>query len=80
MPQDSQPDLSTFLVSSIHDMKNSLGLLSAMLEKMLSDLSPDTYADYAQLAHMFYEGALKNQVQHFWEKMLHGKTVQTLES
>lgn len=25
-------------------------------------------------------GALKNQVQHFWEKMLHGKTVQTLES
>lgn len=52
---EPQADLSVFLVSSVHDMKNSLGLLSAMLEKMLSDLSPETYADYAQLAHMFYE-------------------------
>jgi len=24
-------------------------------------------------------GALKNQVQHFWEKMLHGKNLQAVE-
>lgn len=55
MPQDSQPDLSTFLVSSIHDMKNSLGLLSAILEKMLADLTPACQSQREQLANMFYE-------------------------
>lgn len=55
MESEQQPDLSVFLVSSVHDMKNSLGLLSAMLEKMLADLSPEDSADYDQLAHMFYE-------------------------
>jgi len=55
MEPGQQPDLSVFLVSSVHDMKNSLGLLSAMLEKMLADLSPEDNADYDQLAHMFYE-------------------------
>lgn len=55
MPQDSQPDLSTFLVSSVHDMKNSLGLLSAILEKMLADLTPACQSQREQLANMFYE-------------------------
>jgi signal transduction histidine kinase len=37
MPADSQKlDLSTFLLSSIHDMKNSLGMMAAYLEDALA--------------------------------------------
>ena len=34
-------DISTFLLSSIHDMKNSLGMMAAYLEDALADQTPD---------------------------------------
>ena len=38
MPADSHKlDISTFLLSSIHDMKNSLGMMSAYLEEALNE-------------------------------------------
>ncbi|MEW9899610.1 HAMP domain-containing sensor histidine kinase [Chitinivorax sp. PXF-14] len=50
-----QVDVSVFMASSIHDMKNSLSLLSGMLEKFLGDLSPQTFDGYSQMAQMLYE-------------------------
>ena len=33
----------------------------------------------ASLIWIYRQGALKNQVQHFWEKMLHGKNLPAVE-
>lgn len=52
---EPQPDMSFFLASSVHDMKNSLSLLGGQVERFLSDLSPETFPAYAELAHMLYE-------------------------
>ena len=42
MPADPQKlDISTFLLSSIHDMKNSLGMMSAYLEDALNESGRD---------------------------------------
>ncbi|KAF0200789.1 MAG: hypothetical protein FD173_2232 [Gallionellaceae bacterium] len=35
--------------------------------------------DIEDRAFLRMRGALKNQVQHFWEKMLHGKNIQAVE-
>lgn len=52
---EPQPDLSFFLASSVHDMKNSLSMLSGQMEKYLCELSPETFAGYADLSQMLYE-------------------------
>lgn len=52
-PQD--PVLSVFLASSVHDMKNSVGMLSASLEKMLGELDPASFSGYQEMAHMLFE-------------------------
>lgn len=52
-PKETQ--LPLFLASSVHDMKNSVGMLSASLEKMLGELDPQAFAAYGEMAHMLFE-------------------------
>ena len=51
----TQPHLSFFLASSIHDMKNSLGMLSGRMEQFLNDFTPETFSAYQDLSQMLYE-------------------------
>lgn len=56
MREDSQQlDISTFLVSSIHDMKNSLGVMAAFLEDALSAQGDLHSPGYDKTAHALYE-------------------------
>jgi len=50
-----QPDLMIFLASSVHDMKNSVSVLSSHLENLLAENTADTLPGYAQTAKMLYE-------------------------
>lgn len=50
-----RPDLSLFLASSAHDMKNSVSMLSGTLENLLADPSERMTPAYRQMAHMLYE-------------------------
>ncbi|MBI1890661.1 MAG: HAMP domain-containing histidine kinase [Burkholderiales bacterium] len=47
--------LSVFLASSVHDMKNSVNLLTGSLETLLETLEPQSFAAYPQLAQMLFE-------------------------
>lgn len=51
----SHPDMTTFLASSVHDMKNSVSLLISGLEKTLAAASPETLSTYSDLSQMTYE-------------------------
>jgi two-component system, OmpR family, sensor histidine kinase SenX3 len=53
--KSSAPDMTDFLASSVHDMKNSVSLLISGLEKTLSFASPETMATYGELSQMTYE-------------------------
>ncbi|MES2046962.1 MAG: HAMP domain-containing sensor histidine kinase [Pseudomonadota bacterium] len=55
--QDSQerPDLTMFLASSAHDMKNSVSMLSGTLENLLADETTRFTPAYQQMAQMLYE-------------------------
>jgi signal transduction histidine kinase len=48
-------ELSLFLASTAHDMKNSVSVLAGTLEKLLAGASPDTEAAYPEMAHMLYQ-------------------------
>lgn len=48
-------ELSLFLASTAHDMKNSVSVLSGTLEKLLAGASRETEAAYPQMAHMLYQ-------------------------
>lgn len=48
-------ELSLFLASTAHDMKNSVSVLAGTLEKLLAGASPGTEAAYPQMAHMLYQ-------------------------
>lgn len=48
-------DMTTFLASSVHDMKNSVSLLVSGLEKTLATTSPETLSNYGELSQMAYE-------------------------
>jgi signal transduction histidine kinase len=52
-------ELSLFLASTAHDMKNSISVLSGTLERLLvdaaSDPSSQTGSAYGQMAHMLYQ-------------------------
>lgn len=49
------PDLIVFLASSVHDMKNSVSVLSNHLESLLTENTADTLPGYEQTAKMLYE-------------------------
>lgn len=51
----NEPVLSLFLASSVHDMKNSVSMLSASLEKMLAEVDPQASAACQEMAHMLFE-------------------------
>ena len=53
----SPNDLSLFLASTAHDMKNSISVLSGTLEKLLAQTPPsgEANAAYPQMAHMLYQ-------------------------
>nr|WP_311196816.1 HAMP domain-containing sensor histidine kinase [Rugamonas apoptosis] len=63
--QAGAPELFLFLASTVHDMKNSIGVLSGTLEQLLSAAPPPTAAPadgepaeptpYNQMAHMLYQ-------------------------
>ena len=48
-------ELSLFLASTAHDMKNSVSVLAGTLETLLAGASPRTEAAYPQMAHMLYQ-------------------------
>lgn len=48
-------ELSLFLASTAHDMKNSVSVLAGTLEKLLASASPEVGAAYQQMAHMLYQ-------------------------
>lgn len=54
-PQPGATDMTTFLASSVHDMKNSVSLLISGLEKTLTAASPETLSTYGELSQMTYE-------------------------
>jgi two-component system, OmpR family, sensor histidine kinase SenX3 len=53
------PELSLFLASTAHDMKNSISVLSGTLERLLvahsSRPAAQTDPEYTQMAHMLYQ-------------------------
>ena len=49
------PELSLFLASTAHDMKNSISVLSGTLERLLARATPQTEAAYPEMAHMLYQ-------------------------
>lgn len=49
------PDLSLFLASSVHDMKNSLSVLLGGLERVLKQSDAATFPEYDSLSSMVYE-------------------------
>ncbi|HET7776158.1 MAG TPA: sensor histidine kinase, partial [Azospira sp.] len=51
---ESSPDLSVFLASSVHDMKNSISILIGSMEKILAESDPGR-AEYGEMTHMMYE-------------------------
>ncbi len=50
--KDASPDISAFLASAVHDMKNSIGVLISLLENNLTELCPDARE---KTAPMLYE-------------------------
>ena len=53
--QAGSPELFMFLASTVHDMKNSISVLSGTLEKLMSAASAPASEDYPQLSHMLYQ-------------------------
>jgi len=48
-------ELFVFLASTVHDMKNSISVLSGTLERLLADASPMDGPAYPQMAQMLYQ-------------------------
>jgi signal transduction histidine kinase len=48
-------DISTFLLSSIHDMKNSMGVMAAYLQDALSDRAESAQETRRKTAQALYE-------------------------
>jgi signal transduction histidine kinase len=53
--QNQAPDLMTFLASAVHDMKNSVSVLSSHIEGLLAEHTAETLPGYEQTAKMLYE-------------------------
>ena len=53
-PAEPSPDLSVFLASSVHDMKNSIAILIGSMEKILAGSDPGR-PEFGEMTHMMYE-------------------------
>ena len=51
----SSNELFLFLASTVHDMKNSISVLSGTLETLLVNASPETESAYPKMSHMLYQ-------------------------
>ncbi len=51
----SSNELFLFLASTVHDMKNSISVLSGTLETLLVNAAPQTESAYPQMSHMLYQ-------------------------
>ena len=51
---ESSPDISVFLASSVHDMKNSISILIGSMEKILVGSDPER-PEFREMTHMMYE-------------------------
>ena len=51
----STNELFLFLASTVHDMKNSISVLSGTLETLLVNAAPQTESAYPQMSHMLYQ-------------------------
>lgn len=51
----SSNELFLFLASTVHDMKNSISVLSGTLETLLVNASPQTESAYPEMSHMLYQ-------------------------
>ncbi|TFW18238.1 sensor histidine kinase [Duganella callida] len=52
---EGSPELFMFLASTVHDMKNSISVLSGTLENLLAAQQPSDAPEYGQMAHMLYQ-------------------------
>lgn len=55
IPRDAEPDMLTFLASSVHDMKNSVSMLIGGMQKILAAADPQAFPAYDDLTQMTYE-------------------------
>jgi signal transduction histidine kinase len=53
--REFSPDISMFLASSVHDMKNSISILIGGLEQVLEQVSQESFPAYQDVTHMVYE-------------------------
>lgn len=60
MNKDNQADFSLVLASSVHDMKNSLGMLLTSLEDVIEDAPPRDDKQAQQFATLQYEASRIN--------------------
>lgn len=51
-----QLDITTFLVASIHDMKNSVSVINAVLEDVVRNVDPQVFPEYQKVGQVLYEG------------------------
>ncbi|MYM28710.1 sensor histidine kinase [Duganella sp. CY15W] len=52
---EGSPELFMFLASTVHDMKNSISVLSGTLENLLAAHQSTSAPEYSQMAHMLYQ-------------------------
>jgi signal transduction histidine kinase len=52
---EGSPELFMFLASTVHDMKNSISVLSGTLENLLAAHPSNSAPEYGQMAHMLYQ-------------------------
>lgn len=60
MPEANDIDFSTVLASSVHDMKNSVGMLIASLEEVLRSMPPANTEQSQQMNTLHYEASRIN--------------------
>lgn len=51
----TQLDIATFLMASIHDMKNSVSVMNAVLGDVLKSLNPEQFPECDRIGQVFYE-------------------------
>ena len=54
-PNEGSPELFMFLASTVHDMKNSISVVSGTLENLLSAHPSNAAPEYGQMAQMLYQ-------------------------
>jgi signal transduction histidine kinase len=52
---EGSPELFMFLASTVHDMKNSISVLSGTLENLLASHPSSAAPEYGEMAHMLYQ-------------------------